>query len=65
MTDERGFAPSIQDIEFDELSVYWIEEMGLTPWEAKVLALYQYTGGNAFGLTDLDGNYNYAPRGEC
>lgn len=67
MKNERGSAPpspSVNDIQFEQLYVYWREE-GLAASEARLLALFQYTGGNCFRLLDLDGNVTYAPRPEA
>lgn len=61
---ERGFAPSVADVEFEQLWVWWAREYGLDLTSAKWLALYQYTGGNAFRLIDLDGRTNFAERGQ-
>lgn len=62
---DRGFAPSIADAEYRALWVWWAEEYHLDPIAARWLALYQYTGGNLFLLTDLDGRVTYAPRAEA
>lgn len=61
MTNERGFAPTSYDIEFENIYVYWVE-CGLTPTQARWLALFQYGGGNAFGMKGLDGELHFAPR---
>lgn len=67
MTTENkgGFAPSVPDIEFESLWTWWVETHALDATAAKWLSLYQYTGGNAFGLTGIDGDVRFAPRGEA
>lgn len=62
MSDKRGDAPSAADIAFEDLWIWWAENYGIEPVSARWLALYQYTGGNAFALLDLDGKINYAPK---
>lgn len=63
MTNDNQTLTNAADIEFEELWVYWVEEHDLSPVTAKWLAFYQYTGGNAFRLTDLSNRINFAPRG--
>jgi hypothetical protein len=64
MTTERGDAPSPTHIEFENLIVWWVEQ-GIALPEARLLAFFQYTGGNAFGLVDCLGQVYYAPRPEA
>jgi hypothetical protein len=64
-THDRGFAPTIVDAEYEQLWMWWVHTYQISHTCAQWLALYQYTGGNAFGLVDVDGRYHYAPRGEA
>ena len=57
--------PTLSDVEFEELWVYWAETYGFATVTARWLALYQYCGGNAFGLLDLSGELTYSPRGKA
>ena len=53
------------DLDYDDLWVFWVEHYDLSPSSAKWLALYQFTGGNAFGMVDFSDVYKYAPRPTC
>ena len=63
--ETKRYVPSPADFAFEELWVAWAEGEGIPVEAAKWLALYQYAGGNAFMLKDIEGKFHYAPRPVC
>ena len=53
------------EMEFESIWMYWVEVYDFAPDAAKILALYQYCGGNAYSLVNLSGELTYTPRPEC